>query len=276
MIKINRGQLGACFLFLLGASVAHAQGNPFNNLQNQVDDLQQQINTIELTPGPQGPQGDVGPVGPQGETGPAGPQGDVGSQGDVGPAGPQGDTGPQGPAGQDGAISYTGVLPVVVDNTEGAESISLADGGAQDDVLSWNGASWIATQPDQLIPAPHTQLASHDNMQPFLAVNYIIALQGIFPSRSSAEPFIGEVIMFAGNFAPRDWAFCDGQLLPISQYTALFSLLGTTYGGDGRTTFALPDLRGRAPIHAGNGPGLSNRLLGERGGNETAAHSPAP
>lgn len=83
------------------------------------------------------------------------------------------------------------------------------------------------------------------------------------------EPFIGEIIMFGGNFAPRGWAFCDGQLLPISSNSALFSILGTTYGGDGRTTFALPDLRGRAPIHAGNGPGLSSRRLGEKSGTET-------
>lgn len=83
------------------------------------------------------------------------------------------------------------------------------------------------------------------------------------------DPFIGQVIMFAGNFAPRGWAFCNGQLLPIAQYSALFSILGTTYGGDGRTTFALPDLRGRAPVHAGTGPGLTNRNLGSKGGAET-------
>ncbi len=81
-----------------------------------------------------------------------------------------------------------------------------------------------------------------------------------------SEPFIGEIKMFGGNFAPRSYAFCDGQLLAISGNSALFSLLGTTYGGDGRTTFALPDLRGRAPIHAGNGPGLTDRRLGTRGG----------
>jgi len=83
------------------------------------------------------------------------------------------------------------------------------------------------------------------------------------------DPFLGEIIMFAGNFAPRGWALCEGQLLPISQYSALFSILGTTYGGDGRTTFALPDLRGRAPIAPGTGPGLSTRKLGQRGGTET-------
>ncbi len=74
--------------------------------------------------------------------------------------------------------------------------------------------------------------------------------------------------MFAGNFAPRGWAYCDGQLLAVSQNDALFSLLGTIYGGDGRTTFGLPDMRGRLPIHAGHGPGLSERRLGAKGGAE--------
>lgn len=83
------------------------------------------------------------------------------------------------------------------------------------------------------------------------------------------DPFIGEIVMFGGNFAPRGWAFCDGQLLSIAQNTALFSILGTTYGGDGRTTFALPDLRGRAPIGPRQGPGLSDYRLGQRGGVET-------
>jgi len=82
------------------------------------------------------------------------------------------------------------------------------------------------------------------------------------------EPFIGEIMMFAGNFAPKGWAMCNGQLLPIAQYTALFSLLGTTYGGNGQTTFALPDLRGRVPVHPGQGPGLSNYDLGQQSGSE--------
>jgi microcystin-dependent protein len=83
-----------------------------------------------------------------------------------------------------------------------------------------------------------------------------------------SDPFIGEVVMFGGNFAPRGWAFCSGQLLSISTNTALFSILGTTYGGDGRTTFGLPDLRGRASIHPGNGPGLTTRSLGQKFGAE--------
>lgn len=80
------------------------------------------------------------------------------------------------------------------------------------------------------------------------------------------EPLLGTIIMFGGNFAPRGWAICDGQLLPISQWSALFSILGTTYGGDGRTTFGLPDLRGRVPMGEGNGPGLQPRQLGQKGG----------
>ncbi|MEZ4447950.1 MAG: tail fiber protein [Nannocystaceae bacterium] len=82
------------------------------------------------------------------------------------------------------------------------------------------------------------------------------------------EGFIGEIRLFAGNFAPRAWMLCEGQLLSIAQNTALFSILGTTYGGDGRTTFALPDLRGRAPVQAGHGPGLSDYRLGQKSGAE--------
>lgn len=81
-----------------------------------------------------------------------------------------------------------------------------------------------------------------------------------------SSPFLGEIRLIGFNFAPRGWAFCDGQLLAISQSTALFALLGTSYGGDGRTTFALPDLRGRVPVHPGSGPGLPRVQQGERGG----------
>jgi len=84
-----------------------------------------------------------------------------------------------------------------------------------------------------------------------------------------SEPFIGQIQLFGFNFPPRGWAFCDGQLLPIAQYTALFSLLGTTYGGDGRTTFGLPDIRGRVPIHPGNGPGLSPIAWGQKSGSNS-------
>ena len=94
-----------------------------------------------------------------------------------------------------------------------------------------------------------------------------------------SEPFVGEIRMFGGSFAPRGWALCEGQLLAVNQNDALFSLLGTIYGGDGRTTFGLPDMRGRVPVHQGAGPGLSDRRLGSKGGEEgvalTAAELPA-
>lgn len=83
------------------------------------------------------------------------------------------------------------------------------------------------------------------------------------------EPYLGNVTVFAGNFAPRSWMFCQGQLLDIANYDALFALIGTTYGGDGQTTFALPDLRSRVSIHAGQGPGLSNYVLGQMSGSES-------
>ena len=96
-----------------------------------------------------------------------------------------------------------------------------------------------------------------------------------------AEPFVAEIRIFAGNFAPRGWAMCNGQILPISQNTALFSLLGTQYGGNGTSNFALPNLQGRAPMHQGQGPGLTDRVIGEQSGevsvtllaNELAPHT---
>ena len=85
------------------------------------------------------------------------------------------------------------------------------------------------------------------------------------------DPFVAEIRIFPFNFAPKGWAFCDGQILPISQNTALFSLLGTTYGGDGKSNFALPDMQGNAPMHPGQGPGLSLHDLGETGGSDTVS-----
>jgi len=154
------------------------------------------------------------------------------------------------------------------------------------------GEESVALNTDQLPPHVHSLPPSalttgsagsgrpHTEMQPSLGLNYIVALQGVYPSHNlagegdavgalvGAEPFIGEISLFGGNFAPRGWAFCDGQLLSVASNTALFSILGTTYGGDGRTTFALPDLRGRIPVHPGTGPGLTRVRLGEVFGNE--------
>jgi len=95
-----------------------------------------------------------------------------------------------------------------------------------------------------------------------------IFMLGTISASFASDCMIGEMKMFGGNFAPRNWALANGQLLPINQNSALFSILGTTYGGDGRTTFALPDLRGRVAVHAGRGPGLSDRRLGSKGGRE--------
>jgi microcystin-dependent protein len=111
-------------------------------------------------------------------------------------------------------------------------------------------------------------------MQPTLALHPVIALQGIFPSRNGGggtvdEPLLGQIGLFAGNFAPSGWAFCEGQILPINQNQALFSILGTTYGGDGRVNFALPDLRGRIAVDDGQGIGLGDVILGQKWGTES-------
>lgn len=142
----------------------------------------------------------------------------------------------------------------VADGTQGAGKVMVSDA---DGDVSW-----------QSIQTSSTQKSVRD---PYLGIRYVIAVQGIFPSQSGSgteNNTIGTVQMFAGTFAPGGWMFCEGQLLPISQYTALFSIIGTTYGGDGRSTFALPDLRGRTPIGVGQGPGLSNINQGERFGQE--------
>ena len=105
-------------------------------------------------------------------------------------------------------------------------------------------------------------------MKKFLLIGLFAILSMGKANAQQVETFLGEIRMFAGNFAPTGWAFCQGQLLPIAQNQALFSLLGTTYGGNGTTTFALPDLRGRVPVGFGQGPGLSNRVIGEKFGSE--------
>lgn len=145
-----------------------------------------------------------------------------------------------------------------------SDSIALNPGTAAGDLVSWDGVNWISKQ-----PAPASFSFMVNKMQPYLVLNYCIALTGIFPARNSLEPFIGELDIYAFNFPPKGWATCDGQLLPINQNQALFSLLGTQYGGNGQTNFALPDLRGRAALHAGQGPGLSPYTQGQSAGTET-------
>lgn len=108
-----------------------------------------------------------------------------------------------------------------------------------------------------------------------LALAAMLLAPAFTPPAQASDRFIGAIVMFAGNFAPRNFAFCDGQLLPIASNTALFSIVGTMYGGDGRTTLGLPDLRGRAAIHAGQGPGLSDVRIGAKRGAESVVLSQA-
>jgi microcystin-dependent protein len=127
----------------------------------------------------------------------------------------------------------------------------------------------VPLDPSTITMAGGTQ--PHANVQPFQAINYIIAMDGDFPGGGGGGPdypFVGEIRFFPYSFAPRAWAPCRGQLLPPSQNTALFSILRAYYGGDGRSTFALPNLQAATPIGTGQGPGLSDRSLGASGGQD--------
>jgi microcystin-dependent protein len=122
-------------------------------------------------------------------------------------------------------------------------------------------------------PASPQFITATDNRQPYLVLNYCIALSGYFPTRTDATPFLSQVQLFPFSFAPQGWDFCNGQLYPINQYTALFALIGTQFGGNGTTNFALPDLRGRVPVNYGQGSGLSNYNIGDKGGIESSTIS---
>lgn len=128
------------------------------------------------------------------------------------------------------------------------------------------------TSTNTVVPGGVGGSIPHNNMQPYLALNFGVCYSGEFPSESSytgEDTYIGEIRMFAGQRAPGGWSFCDGKILPISGNEALFSLFGNTYGGNGSVTFALPDMRGRVPLSAGQGKtGLTNRALGLYGGEE--------
>ena len=155
--------------------------------------------------------------------------------------------------------TITATTPLAVSSIN---TISINPGTASGDLITWDGINWVNMQPVQ-----HFNI-SVDNRQPFLTINYCIGLQGIFPSRNTAEPFLGEIDMFSFAFPPKGFALCNGQLMPINQNQALFALLGTQYGGDGRTTFALPNLQGRVPLSMGSN-GVSNYVIGQTGGVET-------
>jgi len=138
------------------------------------------------------------------------------------------------------------------------------------DMMTFDGSNWVSKKLVVGISGNNVPISI---MQPYLVLNYCIALYGIFPSRNGVEPFIGEIELLGFNFAPQNFATCDGQLMSIQQNTALFSLLGTYYGGNGQTNFALPDLRGRVAIHQGNGQGLTPRTIGEFAGTESISIS---
>ena len=206
--------------------------------------------------GPEGPQGPAGPEGPQGETGPVGPRGPQGEPGlpglpgDPGPAGPQGprgERGPQGPPGPVGSIGDTG--PEGPEGPQGPQGEQGPEGpegpaGPTDPDYPDVEAFYRRFGPDAVV----TSLDSPTGPDDSHSSGRVESLDGqSAPLYSLHDCTIGEVMLFAGNFAPRNTAFANGTLMPISQNQALFSILGTQYGGDGRNTFALPDLRGLEP-----------------------------
>lgn len=156
------------------------------------------------------------------------------------------------------AVPITAGAPLSISSTN---IISLNPGTAAGDLITWDGANWVNMQP---VNQPFTVTVS--NLQPYLTLNYCIALVGIFPSRN--DPFLSEIDLFSFAFPPKGFAFCNGQLLPINQNQALFSLMGTTYGGNGINNFQLPNLQGRVPVHFGTGAGLSPYNLGDVNGTE--------
>ena len=149
------------------------------------------------------------------------------------------------------------------------DTLKLKPGTASGNFLTWDGTNWISKT------TTYTASVVGANQpfpirNPYLGVNYIIALAGIFPSRSGSNPFLGEIELVGFNFAPTGWALCDGQTLAISTYSALFALIGTYYGGNGTTTFQLPNLQSRVPVDMGQGNGLSVVNVGDMGGAENA------
>jgi len=135
-------------------------------------------------------------------------------------------------------------------------------------MMTYDGSNWVSKRLT-LGASGNTNPVALNNMQPYQVLNYCIALQGIFPSRNAYEPYIGEIDLFPYNFVPYGYAACNGQIMSIAQNTALYSLLGTYYGGNGQTNFGLPDLTGRVAIGMGSGAGLTNRVVGEKGGTES-------
>jgi len=160
------------------------------------------------------------------------------------------------------AVTAKAPLSVTTNN------VKINPGTAAGDLLTWDGNNWVNMQP----PVQHFS-QTVDNRQPWLAINFNIAEFGIFPSQNSAgDPYVGEIYMMGCNFAVQGFALCDGSLQSISSNEVLFTLIGTTYGGDGVNTFALPDLRSRVPLQMGNN-GAGNYIIGQTGGSEQKTFS---
>ena len=230
---------------------------------------------IQGIAGIKGTTGSTGPQGLQGAIGATGAQGLQGIIGTTGAQGLQGIIGTTGASGQQGAIGVTGAqgLQGATGNTGaqglqglvGATGPGVPAGVNSGNMIVYDGTNWVAKT---LTLGTTGSSVPFNNMQPYTVVNFCIAANGIYPSRNGVEPYIGEIEMFGFDFNPVDWYYCNGQLLSISANAALFSLLGTQFGGSGVTTFGLPDLRGRVPMHQFQGPGLSTRTMGELGGTE--------
>jgi microcystin-dependent protein len=161
--------------------------------------------------------------------------------------------------------ALAGKAPISVSSTN---EISINPGTAVGDLITWDGTNWV-----NMLPAVQHFSFAPSNLQPYLVGNYCIAVNGIFPARSDATPFVSQIQLFGFNFAPVGWQQCNGQLLSISQNAALFSLLGTNFGGNGTSTFGLPNLQGNVPIGMGQGAGLSPFVEGQTGGSTTVTVS---
>ena len=167
-------------------------------------------------------------------------------------------------SGGTGSTTLTSNALLTGNGTGAVGTISVGTSGK---VLYSNGTNWVAGSTTASSTGSGTAFSI---LPPYQTISYCIALQGVFPSAAATDPFIGEIMIFPYNFVPRYWARCDGSLLSIAANSALFSLLGTTFGGNGSTTFGLPDLRGRVVLGEGalNGTG-TNYILGASGGSET-------
>ena len=202
---------------------------------------------LQGIPGATGPQGEKGEIGLQGIPGATGPQGNNGIQGLQGPTGPEGNVGLQGIQGPTGLQGIQG--------PQGEIGIQGIQGptGPQGNV----GLPGANNDTGESMP--------HPNMQPYLAVNFIINVDGSFPNPNvvSATPYLGEIRLMAGSIVPKGWMICDGTMLLKNDYMLLFGVIGNMFGGDAITTFALPDFRSRVPLHVS-----PSYIIGQSGGLE--------